>query len=120
MREVKGKVAFITGAASGMGLGMTRAFTKAGMKVMMADIDGKRLASAAEELKAAGADVAALPCDITVEEQVFAAADPRTGAAGSVFNLLQSGELNHRCEIEGGVLAEESGQLLRGFFRAKR
>jgi len=55
-----------------------------------------------------------------VKRVVFAAADPRTGAAGSVFNLLQSGELNHRCEIEGGVLADESGKLLRGFFRAKR
>ena len=51
---------------------------------------------------------------------VYAAADPRTGAAGSVFNLLQSGELNHRCEVEGGVFAEESGRLLRDFFRLKR
>ncbi len=55
-----------------------------------------------------------------VERVVFAAADPRTGASGSVFNLLQSGELNHRCEVEGGILAEESGGLLREFFRMKR
>jgi tRNA(adenine34) deaminase len=51
---------------------------------------------------------------------VFATSDPRTGAAGSVFNLLQSGELNHRCEVTGGVLAEESATMLRDFFRIKR
>ena len=51
---------------------------------------------------------------------VFAAPDPRTGAAGSVFDLLQSDALNHRCEVEGGVLAEESATLLKGFFRERR
>ncbi len=51
---------------------------------------------------------------------VFAASDPRTGAAGSVYNLLQSNELNHRCEVEGGVLADESASLLREFFRSRR
>jgi tRNA(adenine34) deaminase len=51
---------------------------------------------------------------------VFAATDPRTGAAGSVYNILQSNELNHRCEVEGGVLAEESSTLLREFFRSRR
>lgn len=55
-----------------------------------------------------------------VARVVYAAADPRTGAGGSVFNLLQSGELNHRCEVEGGILAEDSSQLLRDFFRIKR
>lgn len=55
-----------------------------------------------------------------VERVVFAASDPRTGAAGSVYNLLQSNELNHRCEVEGGVLAGESAGMLRDFFRAKR
>lgn len=55
-----------------------------------------------------------------VKRVVYATPDPRTGAAGSVYNLLQSNELNHRCEVEGGVLAEESGTLLREFFRARR
>lgn len=55
-----------------------------------------------------------------VQRVVFAAADPRTGAAGSVYNILQSNELNHRCEVVAGVLAEESGQMLRDFFRIKR
>jgi len=51
---------------------------------------------------------------------VFGAADPRSGAAGSLFNLLDSRELNHRAQVSGGVLAEECGQLLRDFFRARR
>lgn len=51
---------------------------------------------------------------------VFGAADPRAGAAGSVFNLLQSEALNHRAEVQGDVLAEECSTLLRDFFRARR
>lgn len=55
-----------------------------------------------------------------VARVVFGATDPRTGAAGSVFNLLQSEALNHRAEVRGEVLAEECGALLRDFFRIRR
>lgn len=55
-----------------------------------------------------------------VARVVFGAADPRTGAAGSVFNLLQTETLNHRADLRGGVLAEECGTLLRDFFRTRR
>jgi tRNA(adenine34) deaminase len=55
-----------------------------------------------------------------VQRVVYGAPDPRTGAAGSVFNILQSGELNHRCEVQGGVLGESCGALLREFFRMRR
>ncbi len=55
-----------------------------------------------------------------VERVVFGATDPRTGAGGTVFNLLQADELNHSCKVTGGVLAEECGNLLREFFRARR
>lgn len=51
---------------------------------------------------------------------VFGAADPRSGAAGSVFNLLQGTSLNHQCEVSGGLLAEECGALLKGFFKERR
>lgn len=51
-----------------------------------------------------------------VTRLVFGAADPRAGAAGSVFNLLQTEVLNHRIQIVSGVLAEECGALLREFF----
>ena len=55
-----------------------------------------------------------------VARVVFGAADPRTGAAGTVFDLLKSTLLNHRAEVTRGVLAEECGALLREFFRARR
>ena len=55
-----------------------------------------------------------------VARVVFGAVDPRAGAAGTVFNVLQSAMLNHRAEVTGGVLAEGCGTLLRDFFRARR
>ncbi len=51
---------------------------------------------------------------------VYGAADPKTGAAGSVFNLLETTELNHRAQVTRGVLAEECGKMLRDFFQSKR
>lgn len=51
---------------------------------------------------------------------VFAAHDPRSGAAGSVFNVLENAALNHRCEVQSGLLEQESAELLRSFFRARR
>lgn len=55
-----------------------------------------------------------------VKRLVFAASDPRAGASGSVFNITQHSALNHRMEVEGGVLAVECGELLRNFFVARR
>lgn len=55
-----------------------------------------------------------------VQRLVFGATDPRAGAAGSVFNIVQHPALNHRIECTGGVLAEECGALLRQFFLARR
>jgi tRNA(adenine34) deaminase len=55
-----------------------------------------------------------------VERLVYAAADPRAGAAGSVFNVVQNPALNHRLDVDSGVLGEECGELLRGFFIARR
>ena len=55
-----------------------------------------------------------------VPRVVFAAADPKAGAAGSVLDVLGEQQLNHRPEVVGGVLALEAGDLLRGFFRERR
>ena len=55
-----------------------------------------------------------------VQRLVFAATDPRAGAAGSVFNIVQHPALNHRIDCTGGVLADECGALLRNFFSARR
>lgn len=51
---------------------------------------------------------------------VFGAADPKTGACGSVVDLMQIPKLNHHCLVEGGVLAEECGKMLSDFFAARR
>jgi tRNA(adenine34) deaminase len=51
---------------------------------------------------------------------IFGARDPKTGAAGSVFDLLQHEQHNHRVEVTEGVLADAAGDLLKGFFRARR
>jgi len=55
-----------------------------------------------------------------VARVVFGAADPKTGACGSVFDLAASPKMNHRIEVTGGVLAEECGALLKQFFAARR
>jgi tRNA(adenine34) deaminase len=55
-----------------------------------------------------------------VDRLVFGAADPKAGFAGSLGNLVRDERLNHRAELLGGVLAEESGELLRDFFRERR
>ncbi|MTV36445.1 tRNA adenosine(34) deaminase TadA [Duganella radicis] len=51
---------------------------------------------------------------------VYGAADPKTGACGSVVNLFEQEQLNHHTEIEGGVMAEECGAMLKNFFAARR
>jgi tRNA(adenine34) deaminase len=51
---------------------------------------------------------------------VFGAADPKTGAAGSVLNLFGQPQLNHQTAVEGGLMADTCGSLLRGFFAERR
>jgi tRNA(adenine34) deaminase len=55
-----------------------------------------------------------------VARLVYGASDPRAGAAGSVFNVVQNPALNHRVDCTGEVLAAECGSMLRAFFAARR
>ena len=55
-----------------------------------------------------------------VARVVYAAPDPRAGAAGSVFDVLVSQRLNHRINVTGGLLADEAREQLQRFFRARR
>ena len=103
MRDVGGKVAFITGAASGIGLGMAKAFTKAGMKVMMADIDDNRLQAVAAGLRAKGADVETYRCDITIERELFA-------AAATVDHFGKVNVLCNNAGVSVGGLSDELSQ----------
>jgi tRNA(adenine34) deaminase len=63
----------------------------------------------------AGAVVAA-----RIGRVVYGAADPKAGAAGSLWDVLRDRRLNHRVEVVGGILAEECGALLREFFAERR
>ena len=55
-----------------------------------------------------------------ISRVVFSARDPRSGAAGSVFNVLDNAALNHRCEVQAGLLEQESVDMLRTFFQSRR
>jgi tRNA(adenine34) deaminase len=55
-----------------------------------------------------------------VERVVFGAYDPKAGACGSIYNILEDGRLNHRPAVTAGVLAQECGDLLRAFFAGQR
>jgi NAD(P)-dependent dehydrogenase (short-subunit alcohol dehydrogenase family) len=89
VKNLRGRVAVVTGAASGIGRRLAARFASEGMKVMLADVEEAALADAAAELKAAGADVAAAAVDVTRREEVAALA-ARTldtfGAAHVVCN----------------------------------
>jgi tRNA(adenine34) deaminase len=55
-----------------------------------------------------------------LDRLVYAAADPKAGACGSVLSVLNHPQLNHKMEVEQGILADEAGDLLRIFFRERR
>jgi NAD(P)-dependent dehydrogenase (short-subunit alcohol dehydrogenase family) len=89
MKNLDGKVAVVTGAASGIGLALSEMFIAEGMKVVLADIDEIRLADVEATFKADGADVASMVCDTSSERAVAALAEftlERFGAAHVLCN----------------------------------
>jgi len=84
MRELSGKAAFVTGGASGIGLALGRAFAQAGMKVMLADIEGDALAAALESLRDFGPNVRGVACDVADPASVAHAATVSYRAFGNV------------------------------------
>ena len=55
-----------------------------------------------------------------ISRVVIATQEPRAGAAGSVLNVLQNEQLNHRCEVEFGIRQEQSSNMLKAFFKTRR
>jgi NAD(P)-dependent dehydrogenase (short-subunit alcohol dehydrogenase family) len=105
MKDVKGKVAFITGGASGMGLGMARAFGAAGMKVMIGDIEQQALDIAVAGLKARGIDAAGVQVDVADRDSVFAAAKATIDTFGKVHILCNNAGIgvsgkSEKCSLE--------------------
>jgi NAD(P)-dependent dehydrogenase (short-subunit alcohol dehydrogenase family) len=90
MRELAGKAAFVTGAASGIGLAMATAFAREGMKVMLADIETGPLDKAVDALRAGGADVHGVVCDVADPLSVDRAAEASFRAFGRVHVLCNN------------------------------
>ncbi len=84
MQQLAGKTAFVTGGASGIGLALGRAFAKAGMKVMLADIEAKALSAAVSGLADLGPDVRGITCDVADPASVERAATACYEAFGNV------------------------------------
>ncbi len=83
MRDLKGKVAVVTGAASGIGRAMADAFAAEGARVVLADIEEAPLAAAGRELEAQGAEVLAVRTDVTQSEALVALADAAESRFGT-------------------------------------
>jgi NAD(P)-dependent dehydrogenase (short-subunit alcohol dehydrogenase family) len=90
MRDLVGKVAFVTGAASGIGLGIATALAQAGVKVMMADIEAEALNAAVAALKTTNADVEGVIADVSLKPQLQAAADATIARYGKVHILVNN------------------------------
>lgn len=99
MEDLAGKTAFITGAASGIGLELVRECSAAGMKVMLADIDEDGLERAEAELLDVTKDIATVRCDVTDLESIRAAADATIARFGKIHFLVN----NAGVFLEGGA-----------------
>ena len=99
MKNFLNKVAFITGAASGIGLELSRACGAKGMKVMLADIDQKGLSDAETALRDSGLEVATVRCDVTDPESIRSAAQATVDCFGKVHFLVN----NAGVYLEGGA-----------------
>jgi NAD(P)-dependent dehydrogenase (short-subunit alcohol dehydrogenase family) len=90
MKELAGQTAFVTGAASGIGLGIATALAQAGVKVMLCDIEAERLAKAVAQLKATNAMVEGVVADVSLREELQAAAEATIAAFGKVHILVNN------------------------------
>ncbi|MFZ4689946.1 MAG: SDR family NAD(P)-dependent oxidoreductase [Polymorphobacter sp.] len=90
MDNLAGKTAFVTGAASGIGLGIATALAQAGVKVMMCDIEAEALDAAVAALQASNADVAGVIADVSLKAQLQAAADATVARYGKVHILVNN------------------------------
>lgn len=90
MQDVSGKVAFVTGAASGIGLGIAKALARAGARVMLCDIEEAALACAVEALKPSNAEIAGVKADVSLKRELQAAADATIERFGAVNILVNN------------------------------
>lgn len=111
MKELRGRVAVVTGAASGIGRALAIRFAAEGMKVMLADIDEPALSGVASELAAAGAEVAGARVDVTRAEEVTALATRTVETFGAAHVVCNNAGVD-----SGGAFAEIPGQVWEWVF----
>lgn len=97
---VENKVVFITGAASGIGYEIGRAFAKNGAKVALSDVNEEKVMEASEDLKKKGHDCIGLKCDVTSEEELKQALDYTEEKYGRIDVLINNAGLQHVSAIE--------------------
>jgi NAD(P)-dependent dehydrogenase (short-subunit alcohol dehydrogenase family) len=90
MKPLDGKTAFVTGAASGIGLGIATALAQAGVKVMLCDIEKTALDGAVASLKTTNASVAGVVADVSLKAELQAAADQTIAEFGKVHILVNN------------------------------
>ena len=90
MKDLAGKVAFVTGAASGIGLGIATALAQAGAKVMLCDVERPALDRAVEGLRRTNVDVESVAADVSLKTELQAAADATIARYGRVHILVNN------------------------------
>ena len=90
MKDLAGRTAFVTGAASGIGLGIATALSQAGVKVMLCDIEEEALAKAVAKLKQTNADIDGVRADVSLKAELKAAADATVARYGKVHVLVSN------------------------------
>ena len=90
MKELAGKTVFVTGAASGIGLGIATAFAQAGAKVMLCDIEEAALSAALKQLRLTNVDVDGVKADVSLKAELAAAAEATTARYGKVHILVNN------------------------------
>ncbi len=90
MKDLRDRIAVVTGGASGMGLGMARAFADAGARIVLADIEAEPLEAAADGLRQNGADAIGVVCDVSDSDSVASLRDQALQAHGAVHVLCNN------------------------------
>ena len=90
MKDLARQTAFVSGAASGIGLGIATALSQAGVKVMLCDIEEEALAKAVADLKLTNADVDSVRADVSLKEELQAAADATVARYGKIHILVNN------------------------------
>ena len=106
MKELFGKVAFITGAASGIGLGIAHALARRGMKIVLADVQKDALEAARQDLEQRQAEVLAIPLDVSDRDAVRRAADQAIETFGKVHVLCNNAGVGRSVRLDEATGAD--------------